>query len=197
VPVGKGTLLVLTSGWHPADSQLALSSKFVPLLYSVLEVSGGVKAQLAQYFIGDPVLISTTNSAQLFVVRKPDGTEVKLAAGERFTQTDQSGLYTATAGTDSQRFAVNLDPAESKTAPLPLEEFERLGLPLKPQSPELVKREKEKRVQLQNAELENRQKLWRWLLVAAIVFLLMETVVATWVTRRASAPAASPAMDGI
>ena len=70
-----------------------------------------------------------------------------------------------------------------------LEELERLGLPLKPQSPELVKREQEKRVLLQNAQLENRQKLWRWLLVAAIVFLLMETALAAWTTKRASAPA--------
>ena len=32
VPVGKGRVLVLTSGWEPQDSQLALSTKFVPLL---------------------------------------------------------------------------------------------------------------------------------------------------------------------
>ena len=38
--IGKGTLLVLTSGWHPADSLLALSSKFVPMLYSLREGHG-------------------------------------------------------------------------------------------------------------------------------------------------------------
>src|SRR6185436_3522443 len=29
IPVGQGSLLVLTAGWHRTDSQLALSSKFV------------------------------------------------------------------------------------------------------------------------------------------------------------------------
>jgi hypothetical protein len=32
IPVERGSLLVWTSGWHPSDSDLALSSKFVPLL---------------------------------------------------------------------------------------------------------------------------------------------------------------------
>src|SRR5205085_4018031 len=35
--VGKGRLVVLTSGWQPADSQLARSSKFVPLMSALLE----------------------------------------------------------------------------------------------------------------------------------------------------------------
>ena len=34
---GKGRLVVLTSGWSPADSQLARSSKFVPLMSGLLE----------------------------------------------------------------------------------------------------------------------------------------------------------------
>ena len=29
------------AGWQPDDSQLAVSSKFVPLLYSLLELAGG------------------------------------------------------------------------------------------------------------------------------------------------------------
>src|SRR5436309_1122960 len=78
VPVGKGLLFVLTSGWQPADSQLALSSKFVPLLYSLLDLSGGVKAQLAQYVVGDPVSLAATNPAQEFILRTPDGTEVRV-----------------------------------------------------------------------------------------------------------------------
>ncbi len=44
LPVAKGSLLVLTSGWQPADSQLALSTKFVPLLYSILEQTRGEDA---------------------------------------------------------------------------------------------------------------------------------------------------------
>ncbi len=193
IPVGKGQLFVLASGWHPSDSQLALSSKFVPLLFSLLDLSGGIKAQLAQYVIGDPVSLSGTNTAQGSTVRKPDGTEVKVPAGERFSGTDQPGIYTSTAGAITQRFAVNLDASESRTAPLPLEELERLKLPLKTPSLELVKKEEQKRLRLHAAELEQRQKLWRWLIVAALVVLVMETWLAGWLTRRSQAPAPSGA----
>src|SRR5205823_4498876 len=111
-----------------------LSSKFVPLLYAMLEQSGGIKAQLAQYTVGDAVLLpeseasATTNKS--VNIRKPDGSQVELAKGAKFTQTDMPGIYEV-ASKPPVQFAVNLDPIESKTAPLPLEELERLGVPVK------------------------------------------------------------------
>jgi hypothetical protein len=38
---------------------------------------------------------------------------------------------------------------------------------------------------LQSAELENRQKLWRWLILAVLGLLALETVLAGVVARRA------------
>jgi hypothetical protein len=183
---GKGRLLVLTSGWQPSDSQLALSSKFVPLLYSMLELSGGVRSQLAQYHVGDEVNLTSLKSAPPLTVRKPDGSEVRLAVGEpRFVQTDLPGIYTVTSQQPPARFAVNLDASESRTAPLPVEEFMRLGVPMKTREVEVAKQAEQKR-RLHNAELENEQKLWRWLIVASLVVLLMETCLAGWLTRRAT-----------
>ena len=188
IPVGKGLLFVLMSGWHPADSQLALSSKFVPLLYSLLDLSGGVKAQLAQYTIGDTVTLPGTNAAQVFTVTKPDGADIKVPATDRFTETDLPGIYTVQGGSVPQRFAVNLDPSESRTAVLPVEELERLRLPLLVSNPEVIKKETEKRLRLQATELEQRQKIWRWLIVVALVILLLETWLAGWITRRTRSP---------
>jgi hypothetical protein len=85
------------------------------------------------------------------------------------------------------RFAVNLDPSESKTAPLPVDELERLGLPMKTPEIELSKRTEQRQI-VHNAELEGRQKLWRWLIVAALVVLMGETWLAGWLTRRTAAP---------
>ena len=48
-------VLILTSGWHPTDSQLALSSKFVPLLYSLLEYSSTERALPLQFEVGQPL----------------------------------------------------------------------------------------------------------------------------------------------
>jgi len=184
IPKDKGRVFVLTSGWHPADSQLALSSKFVPLLYSMLELSGDLKAQLAQYHVGDEVNLGSLRPTQPLTIRKPDGLEVNLPAGEtRFSQTDLPGIYAITSPQPAARFAVNLDAAESRTAPLPVEELMRLGVPLKAPEVELRKQADQKR-RLHNAELENQQKLWRWLIVAALVVLLMETWLAGRLTRR-------------
>src|SRR6185295_4698862 len=63
MPLGRGSVLVLTSGWQPNDSQVALSSKFVPLLYAMLELSGEVKPALTQLVVGDPVMLAPTNTA--------------------------------------------------------------------------------------------------------------------------------------
>ncbi len=97
VPVGRGTLLVWTSGWQPSDSDLALSSKFVPLLYSTLEYGGTLAEQKSQYFVGDSVPISNPipSGAASIQIRKPDGTNVRVDKDHQtFTQTDLPGIYT-------------------------------------------------------------------------------------------------------
>ena len=69
---------------------------------------------------------------------------------------------------------MNLDPSESKTAPLDVETLEQFGCRLaKPRrgSRPTARR----RGRLQNAELEGRQKLWRPLILAAIGVLIVET----------------------
>lgn len=185
VPVGKGILLALTSGWHPADSQFALSSKFVPLLYSILEQSAGPKAQRAQYWVGDSVTLPKDTGAP-FSVHGPDGTKHDLPVGETFSKTDLPGIYAVQSAVAeySFRFAVNIDAAESKTAPIPLETFERLGVPLQKVSPERPKQTEAQRQHLLATELERQQQLWRWLVIAALGMLVFETAVAGWVTRR-------------
>jgi hypothetical protein len=174
VAVGKGTLFILTAAWTPTDSQLALSSKFIPLLYSLLEFSGAVKSQSGQYAVGDEVILESKNAAA--TLRRPDGSTAELAAGAtKFSQADQPGLYSVGSGPGAQRFAVNLAAEESRTAPLPVEELLRLGVPLKSTTISETKLERLRRENLAAAELENRQKLWKGLLVAALVVLILET----------------------
>ncbi len=184
--VGKGKLLVLTAGWQPEDSQLALSSKFVPLLYSLLEQSGAPAARPGQYFVGDTVMLATVgaNTNATVTWRKPDGSQVETVKGEAgFSLTDQPGIYTVNLPSATQRFAVNLDPAESKTAPLPLDELERLGVPLKQQTTSAAQQAEQKR-RLLDSELEGKQKLWRWLILVAMALLAAETWLAARLTQR-------------
>src|SRR5437764_881116 len=75
--------------------------------------------------------------------------------------------------------------AAIRTAPRTTDELERLGVPMTRTTASLVS-EAERKVQLKTAELENRQKLWRWFILATLMVLLVETWLAGWTARRVS-----------
>ncbi len=184
--VGKGVVLLLAAAWHPGDSQLALSSKFVPLLHSLLELSGAMVRQPLQYLVGDEVLIPFTNKTSSVTVRLPDGKNVDLPANANaFKATTQPGIYTLSSGTNTIRFAVNLDPFESRTEAMPREQLERYGVVIRNVAFETVQKAEERR--LKNSEIEGQQKLWRWLIVAALVVLSLEILMAGRLARPSTA----------
>ena len=184
IKTGQGRLLVLASGWHPGDSVLARSSKFVPLLYALLENSGAIRSVVSQVYIGDEVAFDAKPDASISVT-KPDETTVALDPGSKFTKTDLPGVYTALVGEDLQKFAVNLPPGESKTAPIPVEDLAVHGATMK--APELTPEESEAKKRLMlKSQLENQQKLWRWLVIGALFTLIAESAIAGRLTRPAS-----------
>lgn len=157
-PAGKGKVFVFTAGWHPEDSQLAVSSKFVPLMWSLLELTGGVAAVATQHTVGERI-----------------GGAVRT----------QPGTYEVAEPGRLRRIAVNLDQNESRTAPLTPDELEQLGLPVaKPKSDAAAATEH--KTFLQGIEAENRQKLWRWFIAATLAVLLAESALAGWTARRAA-----------
>jgi len=183
-PVGKGRVIILASGWGSEDSQLALSTKFVPLLYSMLEQSGTTPPLPAQLFVGDPLPLASLAGVehQALTIKNPEGLDLKLSASEtNFSNTLTPGIYRLEQ--PPRRFAVNLDASESRTVPLSVDELERRGVLVSHQLPAIVP-ENQRPVRLQNAELENRQKLWRALLVAGMAMLLLETWLAGRAARR-------------
>lgn len=180
VAVGEGSLLVATSGWGPSDSDLALSSKFVPLLYSILEHGGNLAERQLQYFVGDPVRVGPTAQR----LRKPDGSIVTLdPAGQAFTQTDLPGIYAIESPTGARAFAVNLFGAESRTEPMAVEEIEKLGIALEPVSDVVPQAAGEATRHGSFADMESEQKLWRWVLAATLAMLLIEIWLGGWLTR--------------
>jgi hypothetical protein len=112
-----------------------------------------------------------------FVVHKPDGTTVTVAkASTSFDGTNLPGVYTVDTPDGSRSFAVNLDPAESQTSPLAVETLEQFGCRLA--KPPSQAPDREQLRQMQNVELEGRQKVWRWVILAAIGVLIVETLLA-------------------
>jgi len=192
--IAKGSLFVLTSGWHPSDSQLALSSKFVPLLYSILEYSGIFTNRQSQYFIGDQVPVSaSTGSLQAELeIRKPDDSVVHLNAGDEiFTQTDMPGNYTIESSTGKRVFALNLPANESRTSVMPIEDLEMLGVSLAQPSAENVElftgsRSTQAGRHISFADMESEQKIWRLILIALLAVSFVEIILAGWLTRSPS-----------
>lgn len=198
--VGKGRVLVLTSGWHPADSQLALSTKFVPLIYTELQRSGKITPRPTQVIIGDAA--SMPAGAQ--TISGPLASAAALAAPATVpvTVSDiiQQGLYRIQTADGALLVAANVDPLESHTAPLALETLEALGVSIADADAAAAAaaaeaaRTSERKLKV--AELEARQKSWLWLLAAAFVVLISETVVAGMASgRKADTPSAAVAAD--
>ncbi len=189
IPAGKGRVVVLASGWNTEDSQLAVSSKFVPLLYALLEWSGALATPGAAQAVDEPIALNIAEGERT-VVTGPTGPAVTLEAGAKNFTATQPGIYRfETAGRTEVR-AVNLDPLEARTAPLPGDELERLGAPVaRVKAP--VADPAGQQVALQGAEAEGRQKLWRWFVVATLLFLLGESLLAGLTARR-NAPSPTP-----
>ena len=115
-------------------------------------------------------------------IRKPDGTELLLAADAKtFDGVDQPGVYHLVLDGEPSDFAVNLAASESKTAPLDLGELQQLGVRLGRQATRTEAADK--RRQMRDVELEGRQKLWQWLVAAALAVLIVETWLAGYLTR--------------
>jgi hypothetical protein len=172
--LGKGRVIALATNWRPDDSQLALSSKFVPLVGGLIDLACGASVTLASVAVHEPVSLPAQGEEAEIIVHKPDGKQVKLPAGTaQFTDTDQPGVYRAQVGTEEVQFAVNLAAAESDTAPLDTERLEQLGVRF---GTDLTRAEKLARIRQQrDTELEDRQKVWRWLIVGVLGLVIAET----------------------
>jgi hypothetical protein len=181
VTVGQGRLYVLTAGWTPADSQLALSSKFVPLLWSLLEIAGARADAPAQLSVGDTLPLTKGHGGG--VLSGPTATTRAVAVDAPVLGPFmEPGVYEWTSGGRTERFAVNLDPAESRTSPLNREQLEERGLPLA-SATDTSSRPKAEAERLADPIIEARQKIWRWALVAALLALALEMALAGRTTR--------------
>jgi len=186
-PFGKGRVIVFASGWSPGDSQFARSSKFVPLMISLLTLGSPAAIETADLRVGDRLPVASLAAriaGRSATVTLPSGTAQQLSSGAAtFDETDTPGVYSVDADGEQFAFAVNLDPSESRTRPMPVETLEQLGCKLYKGTASSALSEQSRR-QMLNVELESRQKLWRWVILAALTILAVET----WLAGRLARP---------
>ncbi len=169
--IGKGTLILLTSGWHPGDSQFALSTKFVPLLYGWLAAAGFHHDPAASLLVGDALPLDLASS---YTITDPENKSHSLKPGQAFTAT-QIGLYKVQGATHTQTLAVNLPPDETRVMPLAPQKLSDFGIKLASASDLGNVPDEADQQRLSSTETEQRQQSWWWILVTLLVILLLET----------------------
>ncbi|NQV27976.1 MAG: BatA domain-containing protein [Rhodopirellula sp.] len=180
LPHGNGRVLLFTFGWQNDDSQFVLSSKFVPLMNSLVDDFAGTSVEPSRAIVGDqfPVHTLTGSATGEMTIIAPSGLEQGLEISPlAFAVLTEPGVYqfkwVDRDGPRTASIAANLDPLESRTDALGLDEIRALGVPL----PDIVEARltiDEKR-QLLARELESRQRFWQWVILVGILLLLLET----------------------
>jgi len=201
---GRGRAVVWTSTLDAFWNDLALQPVFLPFVHRLVEHLSGRADALPWLEVGQVVDLSDPDALEAAglasaeaaglsaggdqVVLGPSGEPAVLQTGEgtRFLTLDERGFYIVRPpGMEPERpftLAVNVNLAESSLARLDPEELvAQVTGPL--EDPEAGP--SFEAVELRREDLERRQSLWRYLLVAALALLVLETVLSNWVSRRA------------
>jgi len=187
----SGTVYILASGWHPTDSQWALSSRFPPMLSRFVDLASPNVTEHRFVEVGDTITPGDLIESTQWTVTLPDGTAKSPDDVESDTITiNQPGEFTVASLANEEDNAVTLlaeiSPDESRTAPLPDGQLYTWGigsqdkgdsgdsaLPANNSS------------QLATAELlESQQQYWRWFLLAGLGCLFCEAILASIIHRR-------------
>lgn len=198
-----GRVIVSASGWHPDDSQWALSTRFPPIISRLVQLAHPRSSAQLMHTVGDridPVAVIGSADWELSdsvntVVRSSAGEASGEATGPSGIVLDRPGRFQLTGTRNGEPVAwaviVGLDLSESRTEPYPLGQLQALGLDADisstgpqaavdadPRDPEVSGE------QLRASELEWRQKLWRWCLLGALACLLLESTLAGRIEKR-------------
>ncbi len=188
-----GRIWLSMTGWHPGDSQWALSSRFPPLLNRLLELAWPDERELRILEVGSILTPADLAADSDWVLTLPDqstrssqqaAADLQQSNGAPRVLLDQPGRWKLTINSpDGDRdveFLVNVAAAESRTETLPAGQLQALGLSsdvaaIQDQNA-VTEQDPEKLAQLNAEELESRQKIWRYFLLAALFCLVAEAL---------------------
>jgi len=198
----NGRLIVFASGWHPTDSQLALSTRFPPLITRILSLaSPAQKNQLVQN-VGDIIRPGEILASDKWSVTFPDGDSRTAAEIVNADSSDlrsatllleSPGRYELTGQADDEVVSISLiaglAASESRTEMLPVGQLQVLGIGVQAAPENALVGEDEvdqdtAKKQLSALELEKRQQWWRWFLLAGLACLVLESLWAAAIERR-------------
>jgi len=178
VPVGQGRMIVWGGDWSTAVGNWVLSTKFVPWLENLVERAAGGAQR--------PVIAEMSDTAKLLDGQATKWRPISAAEGT-FTETTPTlpGVYQIQQGGSTRWVALQVPAAASNISLMPLETWEKLGVPLHAQAVTSATPIAAPLGEDQTApKLEARQKLWRWLLLGAALLLALESIYSLALARR-------------
>jgi len=183
-----GAIYLLAAGWQPGDSQLALSSRFPPLLLRLVPLAWPRQAGSQVFDAGTQINPASIAGCETWTLTRPEGTLVTQAES---VELDTPGRWLLTGQTQngpvSTSLLVTVPAAESRTEPLPAGQLQALGLPAElaqVSGAAAQQNTSSNSAQQDSAELEARQKLWRWFILAGLCCLVLESGLAAFLERR-------------
>ncbi|MFZ8975790.1 MAG: BatA domain-containing protein [Pseudohongiellaceae bacterium] len=171
--VGEGKVLLFASSLDLEWNNLALQGLFLPFVHETLRHLVRSEAGQSAYEIGDSINLAQFVSDAEVAVRDANGLSVSLEANN-LQRATSPGLFTATSGAVSRRYAVNILPEESNFTRVATSSL--YDAVVNPDTSPLQSREAQTAQLIE--ELENPQRLWWWILTLVMVLLLVEVLVA-------------------
>ena len=171
--VGEGKVLLFASSLDLEWNNLALQGLFLPFVHETLRHLVRSEVGQSAYEIGDNISLEQFVLDTEVSVMDADGRSVSLESSN-LQRATSPGLFTATSGAGSTRYAVNILPEESN--------FTRVATStlydaiVNPDTSPLQSRDAQTAQLIE--ELENPQRLWWWILSLVMVLLLVEVLVA-------------------
>ena len=202
--IGTGKLTILTSGWQTNDSQLALSSKFVPILAGLFEQAYPT-TRPTERFVGDTFIPGEGE----YGLTSPSGKERRFENNAPL-QLSEPGFYNIdkkiddqgkssegalnNAAVPKQFLAVNMAKSEHRIDPLDLEEFSRFGIRLETSTSREKDLARLANAKRQSEEIESKQQYWWWIILCVLVLTSIETL---WGIQRVFFSNRIPANDAL
>jgi len=198
-----GRVFILATGWHPDDSQWALSTRFPPMIQRFVQMANPRRRGHQLLEVGSRINPAELTGNETWTLLRPNGNAyvADLVAEQQTPKVvdveskpeavslaktiilDEPGCWTLSSqnadGPQSVSLLVTVAASESRTEPLPAGQLQALGM-----SPDIaiVRNETQDEsnpalaAQLDATELESRQKFWQWLLLGGLACLALEGI---------------------
>lgn len=171
---GRGKIVVMTSSFNTEWSDFPVNEIYLPFVYQLVKYGVSSETSKNSFFVGEAVPF-TGESGDRWEISAPGNRIFKVEIDENgrgyLRETESPGNYRAVLGNQEFIFSVNVDARESDLVSRDPEEFYTSVT----QPASRIQEDDYRASMEENKDTENRQKLWRIILILIVLLLVFET----------------------